>query len=197
MPRTRRDVEREEKVAEIVAAARRQALAGGFGALSIAAIARELGVAQNAIYWYFPSRDHLFVAVLRQLMADIAARKPPSGDVPSRAVWFVDRVAEVHPLLIAMRERARVADVVAEFERETDQLVRAMIGRALDGAVPLAEVDLAIESFLSTIEGALLRNFPRKERARVVTYTLARLRGRTWQPPAGSSRRRARPSRSS
>jgi TetR/AcrR family transcriptional regulator, cholesterol catabolism regulator len=178
MPRTRRELEREEKVAEIVAAATRQALAGGFGALSIAAIARELGVAQNAIYWYFPSRDHLFVAVLRQLMADVIARKPPTGDVPARAVWLVDRVAEVHPLLIAMRERAKVADVVADFERELDALVRAMIGHALDGAVPAAELRVATESFLSTIEGALLRGLSRKERAQVVTYTLARLGGR-------------------
>ena len=171
MPRTRREVDRDEKVADIVAAATRQALDGGFGALSMAAVARELGLAQNAVYWYFPSRDHLFVAVLRHLVDDVAARKPPGRrDVYGRAVWLVDRIAEVHPLLVAMRERARASPVVAEFERELDALVRSMVDNAV------GERAVAVEAFLATVEGVLLRQLPPAERARVVRFTLERLR---------------------
>jgi TetR/AcrR family transcriptional regulator, cholesterol catabolism regulator len=187
MPRTRRDVDRADKVAEIVEVAKRQALEGGYQAMSMAAIARELRVAQNAVYWYFPTRDHLFVAVLRQLVAEVVARKPPSTrDEFERAVWLVDRVAEVHPLLVAMRERAAVAEVVRDFERELDAVVRSMVSNAFAGAVSEDELGVAIESFLATVEGALLRQLAPAERARVVTFTLGRLSGRQPPgPPAG------------
>jgi AcrR family transcriptional regulator len=77
--RTRTDLDREAKTGEILAAAERRLRDGGYPALSIAAIARELGLAQNAIYWYFPSKDHLFVAALERMLRAIVARKPPSA----------------------------------------------------------------------------------------------------------------------
>ena len=191
MPRTRHDVARDEKVDEIVDAAKRQLFDGGFAALSMAGVARELGVAQNAIYWYFPTRDHLFVAVLRQLMAEIGTQKgPASTDVFNRAVWFVDRVADVHPLLVTVRERSHASEVVADLEREIDTLVRGMVAHALGDHIPKPDVRLATESFLATIEGALLRQLPRNLRAEVVIYTLARLSG-VDPPPRASKRQRA------
>src|SRR2546427_4737709 len=110
MPRTRHEVHRDDKITEITAAAQRQLLDGGYGALSLAAIARELGVAQNSIYWYFPSRDHLFVAVLRQLITEFPHRKPSASEsVGDRAVWIVNRIADWHPLVVAMQERSRTS----------------------------------------------------------------------------------------
>lgn len=181
MPRTRHNVDRSEKVTEIVEAAKRRLLEGGLSALSMAGIARELGVAQQSVYWYFPSRDHLFVAVVQGLMSEVAAGKPPtSHDVVERAVWIVDRVADVHPLLVAMRERAQVAEVVAELEREIDAVVRRMVKNALGEHVRQAELDVAVESFLATVEGVLLRQLPPPHRAQVVSYALARFRGQAW-----------------
>src|SRR3954464_4957874 len=116
MPRTRPELEREAKVAEIVAAAERRLRDGGYDALSVAAIARELGIAQNAIYWYFPSKDHLFVAALERMLRDIVARKPPPRRWLERKVlWFVDQLGEIEPVRAAMYERARTSPVVAEF----------------------------------------------------------------------------------
>src|SRR5947209_11333529 len=71
MPRTRRDLEREAKIDEVLEVAEDQLLAGGFESLSVAGVARELGIAQNAVYWYFPSRDHLFVATLERILARV------------------------------------------------------------------------------------------------------------------------------
>ena len=79
MPRTRSDVNRVDKINEILDAAERQLLAGGYAELSMVATARELNVAQNAVYWYFPTKDHLFVAVLDRLQAKVLARKPPAS----------------------------------------------------------------------------------------------------------------------
>src|ERR1700736_5456330 len=92
MPKTRVEIPKQEKVDELVAAAERRLRTGGYEALSVAAIARELGIAQNAIYWYFPSKDHLFVAALERMLRDIAARKPAraAGEV-QRILWFTDQ----------------------------------------------------------------------------------------------------------
>ena len=178
MPRTRYEVDRDEKVEEIVAAAERQLRDGGFGALSLAAIARELGVAQNAIYWYFPSRDHLFVGVLRKLLIEFPSRKPSSSlGVADRAVWIVNRLAELHPLVVAMYDRARAAEVVAEFLEEVESLLRAMVVNVLSPHVPARELDVAVDSFWATIEGALLRQLPRRRREAIVRFTLIKFIG--------------------
>src|SRR4051795_2675791 len=109
MPRTRRAVSRDEKVEEILAVAERRLREGGYEALSVAAIARELGLAQNALYWYFPSKDHLFVAVLERMLRGIVARKPPRrGGVDRQVTWFVDQLAELEPVRASMREQARI-----------------------------------------------------------------------------------------
>src|SRR4051812_10125514 len=105
MPRTRPELEREAKVAEIVDAAARRLREGGYDALSVAALARELGIAQNAVYWYFPSKDHLFVAALERTMRDIMAGKPPrQRSVERKVLWFVDRLQELEHVRTAMYE---------------------------------------------------------------------------------------------
>src|ERR1700682_1365790 len=94
MPKTRAQVPRAAKVDEIVAIAVRRLRSDGYDGLSVAAIARELGLAQNAIYWYFPSKDDLFVAALEQMLRDVAARKPSrSKDHLERILWFTDQFA--------------------------------------------------------------------------------------------------------
>src|SRR5712691_3075874 len=131
MPRTRSELERDAKVAEIVEAAERRLHEGGYEALSVAAIARELGLAQNAIYWYFPSKDHLFVAALEQMLREITARKPSRevGEV-ERILWFTDQFQALSDLRGAMNERARSSQVVADFVEQLDALLSRMLSNA-------------------------------------------------------------------
>jgi AcrR family transcriptional regulator len=55
---------RAELVKEIKQEARRQVAQAGAPALSLRAVARELGMASSAIYRYFPSRDELLTALI-------------------------------------------------------------------------------------------------------------------------------------
>jgi len=55
---------RAELVQEIKQEARRQVAEAGAPALSLRAIARQLGMASSAIYRYFPSRDQLLTALI-------------------------------------------------------------------------------------------------------------------------------------
>ncbi|MEA2447967.1 MAG: hypothetical protein QOK47_1604, partial [Actinomycetota bacterium] len=73
MPKTRSGVDRDQKMTEILDATERQLRAGGYNAVSVAGIARELGLAHNAIYWYFPSKDHLMVAAFEHIVKKLLA----------------------------------------------------------------------------------------------------------------------------
>ena len=86
MPRNRQHRTREEKSSEIVAIARRLFLEKGYDGTTMAAIAREAGVATNVVHWYFATKDELFVAALESLQsADLEeANERLSRSIPGR-----------------------------------------------------------------------------------------------------------------
>src|SRR5580704_5447298 len=63
-PRTARERARAEITGEIKAVARRQVAELGSAALSLRAVAREVGMVSSAVYRYFPSRDDLLTALI-------------------------------------------------------------------------------------------------------------------------------------
>jgi AcrR family transcriptional regulator len=176
MPRTRTELERDAKVAEIVEAAEGRLREGGYEALSVAGLARQLGLAQNAIYWYFPSKDHLFVAALERMLGEIAARKPTKevGEV-ERILWFTDEFQLLSGLRAAMNERARSSKVVADFVAELDALLARMLSNALRDHVDAEELPVAVETFRATVEGTFVKGLDEGERRRVLTFALERL----------------------
>lgn len=178
MPKTRPTLTKEQKRSAITEVARRVLLDDGYEALSVAAIARELGLAQNSIYWYFPSKDHLFVAALEEMLHDIAARKPGRWDDPTqRVLWFTDQFADLSSLRGAMTERARSSPVVAEFVAGLDALLSRMLANAFRGHVPEDEIEPATKSFRATVEGTFAQGLTKRERHRVLKFTLHRLLG--------------------
>jgi TetR/AcrR family transcriptional regulator, cholesterol catabolism regulator len=169
---------RDDKVEEIIEAARRQVAEGGPAALSIAGISRDLGVAQNAIYWYFPSRDHLLVAVARRMMEDVAARKPSSAhSVSDRAVWIVNRLADFYPVAMMLQERAEASEVAREFRDDLEQLLRGMVVNLVAPHVRTRDVEVAADAVWATVEGTLMRKLPRRRREAVLRFTLRQLLG--------------------
>jgi AcrR family transcriptional regulator len=63
-PRTARERVRRELTREIKETALAQLASGGGAALSLRAIAREMGMASSALFRYFPSRDALLTALI-------------------------------------------------------------------------------------------------------------------------------------
>jgi AcrR family transcriptional regulator len=176
MPRTRPELNRAEKEAAILAVAERRLLEGGFEALTMAGIARELGLAQNAIYWYFPSRADLFAAALRGILAEIAARKPRGeSDIVRRVLWFTDQFAPLYALQPAMHKQARESAAVAAFARELEELLVAMLSNLFRGRLPDEELASAIDSFRTTVTGAYARGLSRRRRRELLAYSLGRL----------------------
>jgi AcrR family transcriptional regulator len=176
MPKTRQTASRDEKMGEILEIAERRLREEGYEALSVAAIARELGLAQNAIYWYFPTKDDLFVAALKRLLGEIAARKPSNdvGDV-ERILWFTDQFQALSDLRGAMSERARHSQVVGDFVEELDALLSRMLSNALSGHIAAQELPIAVETFRATVEGTFVKGLDKPTRRKVLTFALQRL----------------------
>jgi len=105
---SRRERLRAETVTEIKDAARRLLVAGGPTAISLRAIARDLGMTAPALYRYFTSLDALILAIVTDLFEDLRAAVADAGtdhgDEPplarvghmARAFrrWSLDRPAE-------------------------------------------------------------------------------------------------------
>jgi AcrR family transcriptional regulator len=177
VPRTRYDVDRNEKVAQLVDAAVERLRQGGYEALSVAAISRDLGVAQNAVYWYFPTRDHLFVAAIDRMVESILASKPAEGSMVDHVVRFVERLDTSHGVLASLYMRARVSPVVAEYEASFLERRRALLRQVVAALGVRENIEETVGTLLCTIEGALLLGLSPETRERVIRWAFARLVG--------------------
>ena len=90
---TARERARAAVLADIKAAAGRAVAAEGASALSLRAVARELGMVSSAIYRYFPSRDDLLTALIVDAYDDLGAHAEAaaarSADEPALRRWQV------------------------------------------------------------------------------------------------------------
>ncbi|GAA1875041.1 TetR/AcrR family transcriptional regulator [Pseudonocardia ailaonensis] len=89
-PRTARERVRAQLTAEIVEVARTHLGTSGAAALSLRAVARELGMVSSAVYRYFPSRDDLLTTLIIEgydalgEAAERAAAAVPASDLLGR-----------------------------------------------------------------------------------------------------------------
>lgn len=89
---------RAEITQEILDAGRRQLAEHGAGALSLRAVAREVGMVSSAVYRYYPSRDHLLTALIVDAYDGLGAAveravaKVPATDLTGRWIAICTRV---------------------------------------------------------------------------------------------------------
>ena len=84
-PRTARERARAELTREIKQVARRQLAEEGSAALSLRAVARELGMVSSAVYRYFPSRDELLTALIIDAYDSVADAAEAAESAVERA----------------------------------------------------------------------------------------------------------------
>jgi AcrR family transcriptional regulator len=130
MPRPRSDIE-----PRIVAAARERFLADGVDGASLRAIAAAAGTSIGMVYYYFPTKDELFLAVVEEryekLVADLATALAPELPVKQRLERMFERFAA-----ISGEELEVLRLVVREALVSSDRLNR-IIERFMRGHVPL------------------------------------------------------------
>jgi AcrR family transcriptional regulator len=151
MPPTARERVRAEITREITDAARRQLAEVGAAALSLRAVAREVGMVSSAVYRYFPSRDDLLTRLIIDGYDDVGAAAEAAGapEAPPRDRWLavcraVRRWAVAHPHEYALLYGSPVPgyqaprDTVAAASRVGIVLGRILGDAARAGALPTA-----------------------------------------------------------
>ena len=186
MARNRPDRTREEKSSEILAIAQRLFLARGYEATTMAAVAREAGIATNVVHWYFPSKDELFVSALEALQSEDLgkAQERFSRSVPGQegkhlaAVLtdFVWRRLDRYGLIATLHERSHHSPVMAEFHERAHRRYADHLERAVDRfAMPAAERKLVVEALISAVEGLVMHRASKREARRMMGFLAKRL----------------------
>jgi AcrR family transcriptional regulator len=153
-PRTARERARAEITEEILKAARGYLATDGAPALSLRAIARDLGMASSALYRYFGSRDEL----LTRLIIDAYDSLGTAAEAGEAAADRTDLAARFAAVCAAVRAWALVhpneyaliygspvpgyvapADTVGPASRVTALLLRIIAEAALAGRIPAAD----------------------------------------------------------
>ena len=111
-----------DPVTDILAAARRCYLRDGLSGTGMKEVAAEAGIARSTLYRYFPGRDELLVATVKQDMEDFNAR------LAARLARYEqpeDMVVE--GLILAIREIPKRPLLKAVFASEEDSRARRVI----------------------------------------------------------------------
>ncbi|HMJ13615.1 MAG TPA: TetR/AcrR family transcriptional regulator [Polyangiaceae bacterium] len=119
----------------IVHAARQRFLREGVDGASLRRIARDAKTSIGMVYYYFPTKDDLFLAVVEEvyvaLLADLEVALAPDAPVPVRVQRFYERIARLHDDELLM-----VRLVLREALTSTSRLDR-LIERFQRGHIPL------------------------------------------------------------
>jgi AcrR family transcriptional regulator len=155
VPRTARERARAEITAEILNAARGYLATNGAPALSLRAIARDLGMASSALYRYFSSRDELLTRLIIDAYDSLGAAAEAGeaavdrGDLAARLAAICAAVrawALAHPNEYALIYGSPVpgyvapADTVRPASRVTALLLGIVVEAALEGRIPDADM---------------------------------------------------------
>lgn len=165
----RNEVTAGGKAENILAAAKRAFLAGGFGAVSMDAIAREAAVSKATVYAHFGSKEELFGAVIgrecEQRFAGLSAGELDPGDIRASLTELGGRFLQLllspdalalHRIILGEVTRFPVLGKVfwrAGPERNLLQIQAFLESAAAAGAVSLPEPRLAAEQFVGLVRG--------------------------------------------
>jgi AcrR family transcriptional regulator len=186
MPRNRPGRSRDDKSAELVSIARKLFLEQGYEGTTIAAIARDAGIASNVVHWYFPTKDDLFVAALDSLqsedLGEAQARLGRSAPGREKEVLeallkeFVWRRLDRYGLIATLHERLHLSPVVAEFHEQAHRRYAAYLEWAIDRCpVPPAERKLVVEALIAAAEGLVMHRASKREAGQMMTFLAKRL----------------------
>ena len=166
-----------------------------FAELSMARIAREVGISKALLYHYFPSKQDFFVATLQQGAQEIARRTEPDPDLPplealagsldAFLVWIEENE-------LAYRKLMKSLGSVPEAQALIDDIRDATSARILNGLgagdPPPPKMRTAARAWLWFMDGAILdwlehRDLSRTELRDLLLGSLAgSLTAAGWSP---------------
>ena len=144
-----------------------------FAELSMARIAREVGISKALLYHYFPSKQDYFVATLQQGAEEIARRTEPNPDLPPFEALagsldaFLGWIEENE---LAYRKLMESVGSVPEVQVLLDQIRSSTSARILEGLgagdPPPPKMRAAARGWLWFMDGAILDWLEHKDMTR-------------------------------
>jgi AcrR family transcriptional regulator len=171
MPRNRRPQDRDEKRAEIVAAATVLFTENGYDETPMSKVAAAAGVTTNTIYWYFDDKDGLLVAVLDHVLGSALAEAALEPDRPwvDQVLWAVDRLDQYRRLVTVVHSRTATSPGIDAWHNDFHALVDALLidgfrraGVPETSLVPMAAIGVFV------VEGLLMHPHVRQDRRAIV-----------------------------
>ena len=152
---TRRGPKPRFTQADLVDAALALVDAGGFQALSLRAVARELGVTSMAVYTYVSSRQELSRLVVDRLISERLSTFTWPAEWPDALRAFADNLSDLieqHPALIEAFAAGQISTDVAM------SVANRMLQLLLDGGLPLRSAGVVYAAMHAVVLGhAVLR----------------------------------------
>ncbi|NWH07690.1 MAG: TetR/AcrR family transcriptional regulator [Alphaproteobacteria bacterium] len=180
MPRNRAGTAREEKIAQLLDAADALFAEQGFAGTTTAQIAKKCAVSEKTLFWYFPSKDHILVAVteraLRLVLHNLYVGGWPTGKPEKDLIAAIKALRDIRHLLTAAQQRAEVSPVVAKARDQfREHNVRTLGNNLRALGAPPQKLGAWVTIMTCFIDGVLLRNMADGELERVCRTLFASL----------------------
>ena len=158
MPRNRRPQDRESKREEILDAATELFTRDGYDRTALKAIATSAGVTANTIYWYFPDKDALLVAVLDRLLLTALAELSALEDEPlvEQLLWVVRRLRDYQQLVSVVHARADGSPAIDTWHRRFHDLADAVLEEGFrQSGTPARDLEARTHMAVLVVEGLI------------------------------------------
>ncbi|MFD4325147.1 TetR/AcrR family transcriptional regulator [Nocardioides sp. NPDC058538] len=158
MPANKRQQDREEKRAELLAEARRLYIVNGYEDTSMATLAKAAGVAGNTIYWYFADKDDVLLAVLNAVLSDVLTdyQEVATAPLEDQLVWVVRQLQQMRRLVNTVHTRAAHSPAIDEWHTGFHAITEGMFRATLEQAgVDRDGIDTEIKIGVFAVEGLL------------------------------------------
>jgi AcrR family transcriptional regulator len=157
MPRNRRSTPRDLRVNEVLTAASELFLSQGFAKTPMTRVAEAVGVANSAIYWYFPTKDDLLAGVWNRALDEELERLATRGpdDPFERLIQGLIELRPYRQLHVTLHERMLQSEACRAVHDRLLGWIRDVVTAGLteQGYDPAQEADL-VELVVAVFEGA-------------------------------------------
>ncbi|MCO4252139.1 TetR/AcrR family transcriptional regulator [Pseudarthrobacter raffinosi] len=175
MPKNKLAIPREERSGEVLTAATELFLERGYAGTTMAEVGAAVGVSTNNVYWYFPSKDALFAAVMdRMLGREIRALEHELNGLDPLS-FLIRGLVDMRPfrgLHQSMHHRMQDSDAVRESHDRFLAWIRKMVDQVIQENPGIADSELVADIVVSLFEGANAFDPPLRTAPEMIRFVL-------------------------
>jgi AcrR family transcriptional regulator len=188
VPRNRQGTPRAHRVNEVVSAANELFLTQGVSKTAMSHVANAVGIANAAVYWYFPSKDDLLAEVFRRAVdEEVEHLKDTIGDPFQTLITGLVDLRPYRQMHMTIHDRMPESEALTEAHDRLIAWIRDTVIKGLEfhGRDPVADADL-VELTVVLFEGSNVPGVRGRAATDVIQIMIDRL---ILQPEANTAGR--------